>query len=403
MEQRIGTIDHHSSQHENGSLHVVAGAIIKDLMLLFTLLAVLIPSVEATAAPAKKAGPPPLVTVVAVVEQNINPPKEYVGHVEAIQVVDLQARIGGFLEQVNFKEGSEVHAGDSLYVIEQAPYKAKVAAAKARVTKAQATFARAGNYLKRIQTVRAGGVSAADIESAEAAELEAGAELQETQSALTLAELDFGYTRILAPISGRIGATALTVGNLCGPTSGPLARIVQINPIRIQYSVSENDLSAIKMALADSSSGQEKDSLRLQVKLPKGEILDLFGEIDFVDNMVDASTGTISVRLVFDNSDGLLIPGQYVTVLVSLKQAQLIPVIPQSAVLEDRDGRYVLIVNAQKQVEQRRINTGLVSGTLWTVESGLNIGEMVIVQGIQKVRPGQTVKTLTEDEAKRVD
>lgn len=114
MEQRIGTIDPQSSQYERGSIQVDAVEIIKGLMILLTLLAILIPSVEATAASAKKEGPPPLVTVVAVAEQDVNPPKEYVGHVEAIQMVDLQARVGGFLEQVNFKEGSEVHAGDSL-------------------------------------------------------------------------------------------------------------------------------------------------------------------------------------------------------------------------------------------------------------------------------------------------
>jgi membrane fusion protein (multidrug efflux system) len=319
--------------------------------------------------------------------------------VEAIQRVDLQARVGGFLQQVNFKEGSKVRAGDTLYIIEQAPYQARVAVAKARATKAQATLTQASNYLKRIQAVRAGGVSATDIESAESAELEASAELAEAQASLALAELDLSYTRILAPISGRIGATSLTIGNLCGPTSGPLARIVQVDPIRIQYSVSENDLAAIKKAKADASSSRDKNLLRAQIKLPGGEILKLTGQLDFVDNVVDASTGTISVRLVFDNPEGLLLPGQYVTVLLSQKQAKIMPVIPQSAVLEDRDGRYVLLVDAQNQVEQRRISTGVISGALWTIESGLTAGEMVIVQGVQKVRPGQTVKPTTVDAA----
>ncbi|MBW2688647.1 MAG: efflux RND transporter periplasmic adaptor subunit [Deltaproteobacteria bacterium] len=403
MKRKPGTIEPLSNQQDYGFKQVKAGAAISGFMLLVTLLTTLTLAIEATAAPAKEAGPPPLVTVVAVVEQEVNPPKEYVGHVEAIQTVDLQARVSGLLEKVNFKEGSKVRAGDSLYVIEQAPYQARVAVAKARVAKAQATLTRASNYQKRIKTVRTGGVSATDMESAEAAELEASAELQEAQANLTLAELDLGYTRILAPISGRIGATTLTVGNLCGPTSGPLARIVQIDPIRIQYSVSENDLSAIKTTLADSSSSQEKNLLRPQIRLPGGEVLKLSGHVDFVDNVVDASTGTITVRLVFDNPDGLLLPGQYVTVLVSRRQARLIPVIPQAAVLEDRDGRYVLVVDTQNQVEQRRISTGVINGTQWTVESGLTLGERVIVQGVQKVRPGQTVKTTSTDEAKGTD
>jgi membrane fusion protein (multidrug efflux system) len=114
---------------------------------------------------------------------------------------------------------------------------------------------------------------------------------------------------------------------------------------------------------------------------------------------VDASTGTISVRLIFDNPEGLLLPGQYVTVLLSRKQARVMPMIPQAAVLEDREGRYVLVVDAQNQVEQRRVKTGVISGQLWAIESGLAAGEMVIVQGVQKVRPGQTVKTTTVDAA----
>jgi membrane fusion protein (multidrug efflux system) len=324
---------------------------------------------------------------------------EYVGHVEAVQEVSLQARISGLLEQVNFKEGSDVRVGDLLYVIEQAPYQAKVNAAQARMNKAQIALTRARDYLQRIQNVRSGGVSATDIESGEADVLAAEAELQETNAALALAELDLGYSRVSAPISGRIGATALTKGNLCGPASGPLARIVQLDPIRVQYSVSENDLAAIKMALDDSSSKQKKDLLQTQIRLPGGKLLALSGKVDFVDNKVDASTGTISVRLIFDNPEGLLLPGQYVTVLLSRKQARVMPMIPQAAVLEDREGRYVLVVDAQNQVEQRRVKTGVISGQLWAIESGLAAGEMVIVQGVQKVRPGQTVKTTTVDAA----
>lgn len=368
------------------------------LFLFFGLLSVAVPFAAKAAE-----GPAPLVTVVTVTEQDVNPPTEYVGHVEAMQMVDLQARVGGFLEQVNFKEGSEVRAGDILYVIEQAPYKAKVAVAKAQVTKAQATFARTSDYMKRIQNVRSGGVSATDIDAAKADELEAKAELQEAESTLVLAELDLAYTKISAPISGRIGATALTVGNLCGPTSGPLARIVQLDPIRIQYSVSENSLSAIRAALKDSFTGREEALVRPQIRLPGGEILDLAGHVDFVDNVVDASTGTISVRLVFDNPDGLLLPGQYVTALVSLRQPKLMTAVPQAAILEDREGRYVLVVNPESQVEQRRVRTGATTGTMWAIESGLTVGELVIVQGLQKVRPGQTVATTTADEAKKAD
>ncbi|MBE0575447.1 MAG: efflux RND transporter periplasmic adaptor subunit [Desulfuromonadales bacterium] len=403
MKRGTRTIASRTEAFANNARQAKADAIKSGFVLLFTLMFLLTLTMEATAAPAKEEAPAPLVTVVIVAEQDVNPPKEYVGHVEAIQTVELQARVTGFLEQVNFKEGGKVRAGDILYVIEKAPYQARVAAAKARVAKAQATLNQARNYQERLQNVRTGGVSATDIESAEASELESRAELEEARAALELVELDLGYTRISAPINGRIGATALTRGNLCGPTSGPLARIVQLDPIRVRYAVSENDLVAVKMALADSASGKEKNLLRVQIRLPGGETLNLSGRVDFVDNLVDSSTGTINIRLVFDNPEGLLLPGQYVTVLVSRGQDKLTPVIPQSAVLEDRDGRYVLVVNAQNQVEQRRISTGATSGALWAIESGLASGEMVIVQGLQKVSPGQTVKTMIEGDRKGTD
>ena len=266
MERGTRTIASRAEAYANNVKRARAVAFMSGFILLIILLSLFTLPLKAVAAPDKAEVPAPLVTVVIVAEQDVNPPKEYVGHVEAIQAVELQARVTGFLEQVNFKEGSKVRAGDILYVIENAPYRARVAAAKARVAKAQATLNQARNYQERLQSVRTGGVSATDIESAEASELESRAELEEARAALELVELDLGYTRISAPINGRIGATALTRGNLCGPTSGPLARIVQLDPIRVRYAVSENDLVAVRMALADSASGQEKDLLRLQIK-----------------------------------------------------------------------------------------------------------------------------------------
>ena len=352
------------------------------------------------APPGPQEEPPPLVTVAAVTTQDVNPPTEYVGHVEAIQTVDLRARVQGFLEQVNFKEGNFVHAGDMLYVIEQAPYQARVNVNKARVDQAKAALTYAGQHLQRLRAADAKSIPATDIDNAVAAELQAKAQLEEAQANLALSELDLDYTTIKAPISGRIGRTAYTKGNLVGPTSVPLARIVQLDPIRVVYSISENDLATIQMALKDSSQESKNPILVPRIRLSNGEIYKTAGYVDFVNNEVDSSTGTIAVWAVFDNRDGMLTSGQYVTALLEQSKPEILPVVLQSAVQEDRQGRYVLIVDTDNRVAQRRVKTGPLIGIWWAVESGLTEGERVIVQGVQKVRPGQLVKTITENEQK---
>lgn len=342
-------------------------------------------------------GPPPMVTVAVVTEQDVNPPAEYVGHVEAVQTVNLRARVEGFLEQVNFKEGSNVCVGDLLYVIEQALYKAKVNADTARVAQFEATLGKAGRRLKRLQAALPESVPATDMDNAMAEELRVKAQLQEAQADLEQSKLDLGYTRIWAPINGRIGRTAHTKGNLVNLASGTLASIVQINPIRVVYSISENDFAMIKMSVEDSVGSKKRPMLALRIKLPGGQIMETEGQIDFTDNTVDIGTGTIAVRALFDNTDGMLLPGQYVTVMVTRSKPELMPVMPQSAVLEDSDGRYVLVVDGRNKVSMRRVKTGPVIGVNWAVASGLNAGEKVIVEGVQKVHPGQIVKTVTPD------
>ena len=180
--------------------------------------------------------------------------------------------------------------------------------------------------------------------------------------------------------------------------SGPLARIVQLDPIRAVYSISQNDLSAIQMAIKDSSQNNKDPLLIPRIKLSSEEIYEPPGQVDFVNNQVDSSTGTIAVWAVFDNHEGLLLPGQYVTVLVRQREAKMLPVIPQSAIQEDREGRYVLVVDADNRVLQRRVKTGPVVGVMWAFESGLVPEEKVIVEGVQKVRPGMVVKTTTGGE-----
>jgi RND family efflux transporter MFP subunit len=376
-----------------------SGFLYVPVILLLNILLVLTFSFEVSAAPAGSiTAPPPQVTVSRVIEQDVNPPSEYVGHVEAVQSVDLRARVEGFLEQVAFKEGCDVQAGDLLYVIEQAPYQAKVDADKASLAQAEAILTKAQQYLRRAQNVRSGGISATDLDNAVAEELRAKAQLEQAAANLQIAQINLNYTSIKAPINGRIGRTAFTKGNLVGPNSGALARIVQLDPIRVVYSISENDLAAVNIALQDADKGKINPMLMPRIKLAGGQMLKTKGHVDFVDNTVDVSTGTIAVRALFKNSEGTLIPGQYVTVLVARSAPKPMPVVPQTAVLEDQDGRYVLLVDDQNRVAVRRIKTGPVVGANWAVESGLAVNERVIVEGVQKVRPGQVVKIAGADE-----
>jgi len=240
----------------------------------------------AVAAPSGPGSPPPVVEVTRITEQDITPVTEYVGHIEAIQAVDLKARVEGILQEVNFNEGDYVRTGEVLYVIEQAPYQAELDADRARLQQAEAELSRAGQHLKRLQEAGSDSIPATEMDNAVAAELVARAQVNLAEAELASAELDLAYTTIKAPIDGRIGRTAYTKGNLVGPTSDPLARIVQMDPIRVVYSISENDLAAITTAIKDAQHGLQNRLLAPQLRLSSGDLLKEVGQISFVDNEV---------------------------------------------------------------------------------------------------------------------
>ncbi|MBW2282986.1 MAG: efflux RND transporter periplasmic adaptor subunit [Deltaproteobacteria bacterium] len=350
-----------------------------------------------SAQPGPPGAAPPVVTVLKVPEKDVNPAAEYVGRIEAIQSVDLKARVDGYIRKMAFEEGGEVAAGRLLFQLERAPYEAELNEALAKVALAGATLDKALRYIERLKSVRAGGVAATDMDSALAAKQTARALMQQAEAVLQKAKLNLGYTTIKAPIGGRIGRAAYTLGNLVGPDSGALARIVQLDPIRVVYSVSENEYVTDRMKAADNPDHLPAE-LVPNLKLPNGLMYPTAGRMDFSDPQVDPGTGTIAVRAVFDNPVDILLPGQYVTVLVSRRRPLRLPVVPQSAVLEDKDGLYVLAVDPENRVQVRRIARGAAVGTGWAVTSGLKAGDSIVVYGLQKVRPGQTVRTVRAEE-----
>lgn len=337
--------------------------------------------------------PPPSVTVVPVTERQVTNQAEFLGRTEAVESVELRARVTGFLEQRNFEEGSTVEAGDLLFLIERAPYEAALARAEAELSGAQATLERAGRDVRRMRPLaERGDVSAVNMDQAVAAELEAQAAVKAAEAAVQQANLDLSYTEIRAPIDGRIGRSEVTAGNVVGPDSGQLARLVKLEPIYVSFTISERDMLDYRQQRLDSGATEgDGSAFEPRIRLANNALYPHAGHLDFVDNVVDPTTAAVTLRATFENPERLLLPGQFVTVI--LEESRIVDkrVVPQAAIQEDQAGRFVLVVNDQSQVEVRRVTVGERTGTEWVIEDGLTEGELVIYEGVQKVRPGVTV------------
>lgn len=336
--------------------------------------------------------PLPAVGVLTAQPREIAPAAEFVGRVEAVNAVDIRARIEGFIESRPFAEGGMVQEGQPLFRIEPGNYEAALAAARANLAGARAVLREAEARLQRsLQLRQSNTVSQAVLEENQAARASAEAAVLGAEAGLRQAEINLGYTIIGAPISGQIGVAGFAIGSLVGPSSGALARVVQLDPIRVVFSVSDRailDLRAASGHDAAALAGAHVPRLRLS----NGQDYPLQGEIEFAGNEVDPRTGTIAVRARFANPDALLIPGQFVTVVIRAAAPRRGIVVPVGAVQLDREGRFVLLVDAEDRVALRRIRTGAQIGQGWLVEEGLAGGERLVVQGLQNARPGQQVR-----------
>jgi membrane fusion protein (multidrug efflux system) len=336
------------------------------------------------------AAPPPAVTVAPVEAGDVTAQSEFVGRVEAVNKVELRARVTGFLEQRLFREGQEVKAGDLLYVIEQPPYQAAVDQRKAELASAEANRANTAVQLQRgEELVRNNNIPKAEVDQRRANDQMAAAQILEAQAALEQAQINYGYTDIHAPIDGKIGQTTYTIGNLVGPDSGVLATIVSQEPMYVTFPVS----AAVILQTRRAAGGELPDPSEfvVRIKLPDGSVYQHPGKIDFLNNQVAQGTDTLTARAVFPNPERLLVDGQFVTVTVEAGEPVTALVVPQGAVQVDQAGSYVLVVGADDKAEQRRVTLGATQGTNVVVQSGLQQGERIIVDGIQKVRPGMQV------------
>jgi membrane fusion protein, multidrug efflux system len=335
---------------------------------------------------AQQAAPPPAVLVQPAELRSMTKQFEFVGRAEALEKVDLRARVTGFLGPRLFKDGDEVKQDQVVFTIEKQPFEAAVDQRKAQLASAQATLANADQQLARTaELARKGNTPLAQLDQRTAEQGQAKAAVMEAEANLRDAQIQLSYTDIKAPITGRIGRAAVSPGNLIGPDTGVLATVVQENPMEVLFSVTQREMLD---ARRDSDANGK---VRARVKLADGSLYGAQGRIDFLDVQVNPRTDGQTVRAMFPNPDGVLTNGQTVRVIIEEKGGDKVVVIPQSAIAIDQTGPYVFVVGQDNKVEQRRLKLGTGREGLAVVEEGVKPDERVVVQGQQRVRAGIVV------------
>ena len=329
------------------------------------------------------------VSVIKAEKRPVTESVRFVGRIQAIERVDIRARVTGYLEDVLFKDGDLVKTGTPLYRIEKGPFEAAVEQAKAAKLRAQALLENATLQLQRSEELlKTSATSIAVRDERLATQKAAQGDLTGAEAALKTAEINLAYTDINSPIDGRIGRTAVTRGNVVGPDSGVLTTIVSSNPMYVTFPVSQREFIRIFPPGRDRQTAINNS--KVVVQLSNGPVYPHTGKIDFVDVKVDQSTDTVAVRATLPNPDGRLVDGQLVQVSVEGDKPEERIVVPQAALIADQQGIYVFIVEDGKAAI-RRVKVGQTVGGSIVVTEGLNGGELVATTGLQGLRPGLPV------------
>ncbi|MBR9902898.1 MAG: efflux RND transporter periplasmic adaptor subunit [Gammaproteobacteria bacterium] len=336
---------------------------------------------------AATAPPPPEVDVAEVVAQPMVLSESFTGRVEAVETVELRARVSGYIQEVAFEEGELVEQGDLLFLIDQRPYQARKGAAQADLAQARSQLAQAGSEAERARVLLGRQAISQEVHDQRQSALNnARAMVDAAQAALDTAELDLEYTRITAPVSGRVGRAMVTRGNLANADQSLLTTLVSIDPVHVYFEADEQAAFASQTLLTVDAT----NSLTIELG---GDPQRLYtGTLDFIDNRLNPNTGTLQFRAVLANPEGRIRPGEFARVEMPVARLEQALLVDRKAVLTNQDRRYVYVVNENNQAEQRQVTTGRQVAERTVITEGLQAGDRVIVNGVQKVFfPGMEV------------
>ncbi|MGD9481533.1 efflux RND transporter periplasmic adaptor subunit [Shinella sp. G-2] len=335
------------------------------------------------------------VTVAVVENRDVVTWQEFSGRLEAIDRVQIRSRVAGAIQSVDFREGALVEAGDLLFTLDPEPFKAAVTQAEGQYASAEARVKLAKTQLERGQRLaQSNSISQSDVDQRQNALAEAEASLKTAQATLDAAELELSYTKVRAPVAGRVGKVEITTGNLVagGSASPALTTLVSVDPIYAGFNVSEETVAAALAALPASGGAlQPIEQIPVEIGTLADEGTPIRGKLQLIGNEVDAASGTVTVRAVFDNPGGRLIPGQFVRIRMGEPKAESKILVSEKAVGTDQDKKFVFVVDKDNKVTYRPIVLGSLSNGERIVESGLADGDKVVVNGLQRVRPGVVV------------
>lgn len=340
----------------------------------------------------------PSVIVNTAKTEEIQSKTEIVGRTHASEDVIIKSQIQGQLLKRAFVEGDDINKGDLLFEIDPATYAAELAQHKAVLKQAFASRDVAVmNWERGRRLLPDGMISAQDMDELTTRKLTTAAGVVQAEAAVQGAELQLSYTNIYAPISGRISNAKVSTGDIISSNS-EMANLVQLQPMWVNFQVAEKALINARENFAKAAQKEiEISDIVISLRLPNGSLFSETGYVDFVSNRVDAATGTLPIRATFKNEGKLMLPGMFVTLIIESPVKENALLIPQSAVQEDQQGRFVMVLNDKDEVEKRIVELGERFGIDWRVLSGLKDGERIVVDGLQKIRPGIQVKAVEQD------